>query len=164
MGMNSQMRFSRVTQILVTCTLIMNLVACGFTPVYKEGSQSAQTLSDIQVAAPSTREDYLFVRNMEERLGRNDNAKLLLAYNIQIYSEGIELYGAARARQVGVVRYRLITYDNNTTIATGVVDSFTGYDTDGLGYLRNRRNATERLMQILTDKTITDIIIKLQTR
>ena len=158
------MRFLRLPRILVACTLIMNLVACGFTPVYSEGPQSAKTLSDIQIAAPNTREEYLFVRSLEERLGRNENADLLLKYNIRIRSEGLEVFGAARARQVGSVSYQLISSSDNSTIATGSVSSFTGYSPEDLAYLSTKRDASERLVQILVDKTVTDIIIKLQAR
>ena len=156
------MRFFRILQILVAGILITNLTACGFTPVYGTNSQSAQTLSNIQIAPPNTRNEYLFVSKLEERLGRNPNAGIRLKYNIHIFSEGLEVFGASRAQRVGIVRYRLISLDDDKLLAKSSVRNFVGYDPGNSFYEGAKRDATERLIQTLVDKTVTDIIIKLQ--
>jgi LPS-assembly lipoprotein len=157
-----EMRFLRILHILVAGILITNLTACGFTPVYGTNSQSAQALLDIQIAPPNTHEEYLFVRNIEDRLGRNPNAGMLLKYKIKIYGEGVNALGAARARLIGKVAYHVISLSTDEIIAKGSVENFAGYATDNLSYLSVKRDATDRLMQILANQTITDMMIKLQ--
>jgi len=150
---------SRISQMLLAGTIAIGLAACGFTPVYGTNSQSAQALSDIQIAPPNNQAEYLLVRNLEDHWGQNPNAGMLLKYNLQLYDEGVSALGAARAQRIGTVAYRVISLTTDEIIATGFVENFVGYTTDNLSI---DRDATERLMQILADQTITDLMIKLQ--
>lgn len=147
-----------VFKILV---LLLGLAGCGFTPVYAPGSRDAQNLSNIRVAPPpNTRVGYLFVRDLEDRLGRNPNAELLLNHSIWVFEEGVE-FGVERAQVVGKVDYQLVSQSDNVVLATGSVESFTSYSSASLLYDSARRAAEERLMQILANKTITDLMVEL---
>ena len=151
----------RARKFFAILIMMVGLAACGFTPVYGTGSETGEILSDIHVTAPNNREEYLLVRNLEEKLGRNSSAQHVLRYNISLSEQGLDLTGASRVHVLGSVSYQLVSQDSGQVIASGMVDSFTAF------YVKDRlsesaqRDATDRLMQILADKLITDLSLKI---
>lgn len=141
--------------------MIVGLAACGFTPVYAPGSQTSQTLSDIRVASPSNREEYLFVRNVEDRLGRNPNAENVLRYKVWLIERRQGLIGANRSQIYGKASYQLVSPNDDKIIATGLVESFTGYSSEATLSQASQRDTKERLMTILADRVITDLTARL---
>lgn len=164
MGRGCDMGYQKVASFLGASAMLASLVACGFTPVYGPDAKAGQTLSDIQVEPPNSREEYLFVRNIEERLGRNLSANNVLKHTISVSETGVDIFGAARSRVMGVVRYQLVSRDTGQVIVTGSVESFTGYSLDDNVFKAGKRDAAERLMKILADKTVTDLMLKLSNR
>jgi len=150
----------RIAGLFTACVLVLTLAACGFTPVYAPGSPVARNLSDISPADPYNRVGYLFVRDLEERIGHNPDASLLLKHNITISETGLEI-DAARVQVIGTVDYHLVSRSDESLVATGSVNSFVAYTP--LNELNDtaRRDAFERLMRILADRTVTDLMIKL---
>ena len=140
--------------------LATGLASCGFTPVYAPGSESAANLSDIRIAAPRNEQGYLFVREMEERLGRNSQASKFLKFNITIRGEGVESE-TERRRFVGAVSYELLDIRSQAVLARGSVDSFTGYSVSGGLIVSARQDAVQRLVVILADKLVQELIVKL---
>ncbi|NUH63720.1 hypothetical protein HTT03_09755 [Sulfitobacter sp. S0837] len=155
------MKVLRSGKILVICALLAGLPACGFTPVYGTNSETGAILSDIEVAAPNTREEYFLVRDLEEQLGRNLSAKHILNYDIELSEQGLELAGASRSHVLGRVSYQLISKSTGQTIASGAVESFTSFLTRDNLSVAAQRDASERLIKILADKLTTDISLKL---
>ncbi|WP_281969155.1 LPS assembly lipoprotein LptE [Roseovarius nanhaiticus] len=155
------MGYLRAAPLLAAYGVIVSLAACGFTPVYAPGTQIDQRFSEIEVAPPNNRFEYLLVRNLEERIGRNPSGDTLLNHTLIIFEEGLEVVGAARSQIVGEVRYQLVSKDTGQVIATGSVKSFTAYSPSSQVLVATQRDTAERLMQILADKTISDLTIKL---
>ena len=151
------MQYKYFMRVLTSCILVLYMSACGFSPVYEAGSPLSSKLSDIYIAEPNTHPEYLLVRNLEERLGHNPNANLLLKHDVWVYEEDIA-YGAARVQIVGQVGYHLISRDDERVIASGKVVSFAGHMPNNPLYQTSKSAATERLMQILADKLITKLI------
>lgn len=136
---------------------LFNIVACGFTPAFAPGSSSAEYLSDISFSPPNSHVTYLFVKRMEERLGRNLNAGKILRYNIDIKEEGYEL-ASNRVQRVGTLRYQLISRNDQRVLQKGAIQSFTGFTVSGRLFDSTRRDADERLVVILADKLVTELI------
>lgn len=157
------MQHQRATRFLAAHVMIISLAACGFTPVYGPEAQTGHKLSDIQIASPNSREGYLFVQYMEERLGRNLDAGTVLKHNISIFEDGLDVIGASRSQVVGNIRYQLVSQDDDQVITTGSVQSFTAYSQTVASTGSYQRNATERLIKILADKVITDLTFKLSS-
>jgi len=155
------MGYQRAAPLLAAYGMIASLAACGFTPVYGPEAQMDQKLSNIEVAPPNNRVEYLFVRSLEERIGHNPAAENILNHDITVFEEGLEIWGAARSQLVGKVRYKLVSQDDGQVIATGSVETFTSYTPTIEGFGSNQRDATKRLMQILADKITTDLHLKL---
>ncbi len=155
------MRAPRSGQFLAIYLMLAGLAACGFTPVYGTGSEVGQVLSDIHVTAPNSREEYLFVRSLEEQLGRNPGAQHILRYNISLSEQGLDLVGASRSHVIGSVAYQLVSEDSGQVIASGSVDSFTAFHVKDRLSESAQSDATERLMKILADKLVTDLSLRL---
>jgi len=155
------MGYLRAAPLLAMCVMIASLSACGFTPVYAPGTQIDQRFSEIEIAPPNNGFEYLLVRNLEERIGRNPSGDTMLEHTLIIFEEGLEILGAARSQTVGEVRYRLVSKDTGQVIATGSVKSFTAYTPNSQGLGATQRDTVERLMQILADRTISDLTLKL---
>lgn len=154
------MRQAQKTGLFAACILVLTLAACGFKPVYAPGSPVAQNLSDITPADPYNHVGYLFVRDLEERIGHNPDAGMLLKYDIAILETGLEI-DAARVQISGEVGYHLISRADGSPVTSGSVTSFVAYSPEGELYVAARRDALERLMRILADKTVTDLMVKL---
>lgn len=147
---------------LITWALIslLSAASCGFTPVYAPGTGTQQALSEIEIAEPKSKQSYLFVREMEDRIGRSTNPSKLLKYEVKIRGEGVES-DSDRRRFVGVVTYRLIENETKKLVASGSVDSFAGYSvSDGL-LISAREDAVDRLIVILADQVTRELIAKL---
>lgn len=154
------MLYGTVTRLMAVCIFLLNLAACGFSPVYNEGSPSADKLFDIQVAPPNTHPEYLLVQNIEERLGHNPDASMLLKHDLWIYEQGLDVF-AARVHVVGKIGYTLVSQSDGNVVASGVVESFTAYSPVNKLVESARRDATERLIRILSEMLIVNLTAKL---
>ena len=157
------MRRTGIQRLTQGFALMIGVASCGFTPVYAPGSQTAQMLSEIAVAAPTNQSSYLFAREMEERLGRPTNPASTLKYRITIKGEGVES-DTERRRFVGVVSYELIATDTEAVLASGAVDSFAGYSVSNGLFVSAQQDARERLITIMADQLTRELMAKLAVR
>ena len=145
----------------VACLLgFFGVSSCGFTPAYAPGSPTRDYMSDIYVADPSNnRGSYLFVREMEKRIGRHPEADKILKHDVWIFGEGQGLASASdRQRLVGKVTYKLVSRDDGHQIAGGTVESFTSFSPSPDLNRAPERDALERLAVILADKMATQLM------
>ncbi|MER3352815.1 MAG: hypothetical protein RLQ73_02500 [Hoeflea sp. D1-CHI-28] len=148
-----------VRNLSIGAFCLFSITACGFSPVFAPGSESNEYLSDITYAPPNNRLSYLLVRRMEERLGRNLQASKILRYEIHLEEEGYEL-APGRIQRVGKLNYQLVSKDDQRVLLQGQVESFTSFTNAGALINADRRYADERLIVILADKLVTDLIAK----
>ncbi|MEP6019659.1 MAG: LPS assembly lipoprotein LptE [Paracoccaceae bacterium] len=137
-------------------SLPLALAACGFSPVNTPG---ITLVGKISVSEPDSRESFLLVQRLEERLGRTSNAKYDLALNLKISETGLAEDATAELRRFNVLGQADYTLRNLTTgeiTASGSVDNFTGYASAGttIATLSAQRDANERLMTILADSIV----------
>ncbi|MFG6581169.1 hypothetical protein ACGYK1_17390 [Sulfitobacter sp. 1A13191] len=137
------------------------LGACGFEPIYGPGSQVGRGLQNIKLAAPTNREAYIFARSFEERLGRNLGASTTLQYNISIYDQGLDLRDVSISQKIGSVSYQLIDEAGGNVIASGKVEGFTSYSSEGNLSVASQHDASERLLIILADRVISKLAAQL---
>ena len=139
--------------------IVLGTASCGFTPVYKAGSKTGAALSEVFVADPGNDKNrYLFVVEMEERVGGNMNGNLLLDYNIMISEEAIGNFPTIRFHMVGKVDYKVISIKDDRLLFSGSQDGFVAF---GSGEpLRNivTEEARERLVSILADQVTAELI------
>lgn len=137
--------------------LSLALGACGFEPVHTSGGGF---YGKVAVAAPETRESYLLVRRLEERIGRTGVAEYELALALEILEQGLAIDAEGDVRRfhlVGRVEYALRALETGEIATSGSVNGFTGFSTTGttVASLAAERDAHERLMTMLADQIIT---------
>lgn len=161
---SSSSRLSRLSRrALVAVGLAAALAGCGFTPVYAPGGSGAGLSGMIRADAPDTRDGFDFVARIEERLGRSDAPRYALRYQIRTRDEGVGITPSAettRFNLFGAVTYRLMDLETEAEVANGLAESFTGYSATRFTVSTDavERDARQRLMKILADQVVTELI------
>lgn len=136
------------------------LAACGYAPVYGPGGSAETMRGSIEVADPSDRNSFLFVAELEQRLGRPASPRYNLTYSLSFTTEsgGISTTAAVtRYTLVGTATYSLTETGTGRVVSSGAVEGFTGYSgtLGGEAFAATQTDATERLIVILADKLVT---------
>ena len=140
------------------------LGACGFTPAYAPGGGAEGLRGQIRAEEPRTTEDYAFVVQFENRLGRStDVAPFLLTYSILTDTEGLAVtpdQETLRYNLSGDVRFTVTDRASGKVLTSGRTQSFTSYSAIGttVATRASEKSARERLMVILADQTVSQLI------
>ncbi len=140
------------------------LAGCGFTPVYGPGGAATGLRGQIRAADPDTREGYVFVAQLEDRLGLPaGSAPFALEYTISTTRKGLGVTKAGettRYNLLGRLDYVLKAAGTGKVLTRGKVENFTGYSATGsiVGTISATEDATARLMVILADQLVTELI------
>lgn len=142
---------------------VLALGACGFTPAYGPQGPANRLQNQILVDAPDTREAFLLTQRIEERLGRATTGRYTLSVEIDT-----EIEGQATASDGSTTRNRLRGRANYTlrdaakvVVSQRRIVAFTGYSATGsnVATLASQRDATSRLMTLLADRIIDQLIL-----
>jgi LPS-assembly lipoprotein len=143
------------------------LAGCGFTPVYGPQPEGAgSTLRGrINVADPRDEEGYALVKRLQDRLGRPEGADLALTADIRVSEDAVGFLPdgeISRYNVVGEAAWRLTRIGEETLVASGRERSFTSYSATSTTVATNfaQRDARRRLMVILADRIVTDLIAR----
>ena len=139
---------------------LLVLSACGFAPAL--GPSQGGPLPAYRLAEPNDRNDFLYRSALEDRLGPADPAAPLLDYGISVSEAVIAVSRRENARRVqenGAVTWR-VTDATGTVIASGREEGFTAWSSTGttLSVRASERDAEERLMRLLADRTVTALL------
>ncbi|WP_272003704.1 LPS assembly lipoprotein LptE [Roseovarius sp. ZX-A-9] len=139
------------------------LGGCGFTPVYGPGGSAAALHDAVLVDAPTTRDAFLLVREIEQRLGRGNPAVYGLSYAIKVDEESIAIDlndVTQRYNLLGEITYALRNLETGAVVTSGKVSNFTGYSASGstVATQAAERDARARLMSILANMLITRLV------
>ena len=138
------------------------LAACGFVPVRGPSGAAAGLQGLIDVADPDDPTGFALVRALEDRLGTSDTPRYRLAADIFLGAEGIGVtaqQNVTRTTLLARVPWRLAALDG-AIVADGEARGFTGYSTTStsVATLAARRDAEERLMRIVADEIVADLL------
>ena len=141
------------------------LAGCGFTPVYGPGGEASSMRGRIDVASPRDEEGYALVKRLQDRLGRPDGADLKLTADIRLSEDAVGFLSdgeISRYNVIGEAAWRLIRKDDEALVASGRERSFTSYSATSTTVATTfaQRDARERLMVILADRIVTDLIAR----
>lgn len=143
----------------------LGLGACGFSPVYGPGGSGNALHDSVLLDAPESTEAYFYSRRFEERLGRaGASAPYRLSVDFTIEENAIGSTSAGedtRYRLVGSARFVLTSVASGASVHTSVTNAFTGYSTTGstVATRASERAALERLMILLADQTVDDLLL-----
>ena len=157
-----------ITRRLFCLGSVAALGACGFTPVYGPGGGGAALQNALLVDAPNSRDGFLLVQGIEERLGRGSPATYGLSHAITVTEEAIAIDAndvTTRYNLLGEITYALRNLDTGAVITSGKVSNFTGYSASGstVATQAAERDARTRLMAILADQIITRLVVAVPT-
>ena len=153
--------------------LLLLLAACGFTPAYGPAGVARGLTGQIAIDPPRDETGFIFVKRMEERLGRTESAPYRLAADLKVNEErqGItQANDSIRVHVVGTLSYRLLAAGTDQAVTAGQITSFTAYSDPVFTGTRvtiagnpvtvraARRDATERLMTILADRLTAELL------
>ncbi len=141
--------------------LPLALAACGFEPVYAPGGSGSALHGKVQVSAPNNVESYLLVQNLEQRLGRSAGSVKSYELNVNVFTEtrraAIRTTNQTDRYTIeGQARFALKSKDTGQVVTSGTVSDFVGYSAAGstVSTLADERDATDRLMVILSDQIV----------
>ncbi|SNT05617.1 LPS assembly lipoprotein LptE [Tropicimonas sediminicola] len=150
--------------LLAALAVTGGLAACGFTPAYAPGGSAYALRNQILAEAPSSTEEYAFVVQFEDRLGRtSDAAPYLLTYSITTETDGLAVTSdqeTLRYNLSGEVRFTVTDRASGAVLTSGRTESFTSYSAIGttVATRASEKSASERLMVILADQTVSQLL------
>ncbi|MCG7494077.1 LPS assembly lipoprotein LptE [Thalassobius sp. Cn5-15] len=149
--------------MMMTCAVA--LMGCGFTPVYAPDGAASDLEGQIAFADPSSRDEQLLVRHLEQRLGYTTAGRYRLSYDLTVDQRRIavtETNTTARFNLIGEVRYRVTDASSETVLISGSATQFTGFSATGTTVATRAANedARARLMVILGDQIVAHLFAK----
>lgn len=139
------------------------LAGCGFAPVYGTGGPARELLNRVRIEDPTDKNAFDLVERLEERLGRPQNVAFRLSYGITTRSKGLGITpdnSTTRYNIDGMASYTLSDAVSGTPLAQGDVTTFVSYSASGSTVATDaaERNAYERLMRLLADQIVNELI------
>ena len=149
-------------------TVLFGAAACltvgGFTPAFGRTGGGTRLDGAILMDEPKTEAAYQLTRRIEDRLGRNLNARFGLSYSIDLTEVPIANTANninTRYNILGEITYALRDLDSGAVVTSGKMNNFTSYSRSvtTLATQAAEKEARDRLMLILGDQIITRLII-----
>lgn len=146
-------------------TILLSLAAlagCGFEPVYAPSGSASTLQGRIAIAPPADEEGFALVGRLEDRLGAANSADLTLTADIRLTEESVGFLpdgSISRFNVLGQVDWTLSRADGQPALA-GSERSFTSYSATSttVATIFAKRDARRRLMVILADRIVADIL------
>jgi len=140
------------------------LAGCGFTPIYGPDGNALALRDAIRMDAPNTRDSFDFVAHMEQRLGRAGAPRYDLSYAITTRESGLAITGSnfvTRFNVQGTLTYTVKPIGAKNPVTEGTITGFTSYSASGstISTLASERDAHARLMVILADKVVAQLLV-----
>ncbi|MGI9393376.1 MAG: LPS assembly lipoprotein LptE [Boseongicola sp.] len=137
------------------------LAGCGFEPVYAPEGRAHGLRGRIDVAEPADEEGFALVQRLEDRLGSTAGGDLMLNAEIRVEEKAVGLLpdgSISRYNVLGQVNWSL--NDGSGPQISGNERSFTSYSATSttVATIVAQRDARERLMIILADRIVADIL------
>ena len=139
--------------------------ACGFEPVYKEGSVAADLKGQIALSVLEGRNGFEMRERLEERLGFADTgAKYLLTYTLTVTSEDLTVSEDAeitRFNLEGVSNFKIEDRMTGEHVFADSVKSFTAYSATSETFPTSvaKQDANNRLAQSLAELIVNRLSI-----
>ena len=146
-------------------TFLLSLTAlagCGFEPVYGPSGSGTGLGGRITVAPPTDEEGFALVNRLKEQLGPATAPDLTLTADIRLQEESLGFLPdgtISRFNVLGKVSWALTGTDGSTALS-GNERSFTSYSATSttVATIFAQRDARRRLMVILADRIVADIL------
>ena len=138
--------------------------ACGFETVYAPSMSTNSVRNNFDLSAPTDRGTYQFYHKLKGQISDNPQAQYALSYTISQSATNAATDADGKSHRgvlKGSLAYRITRKINGETVKTGNVKGFTSYSalassvaSDAAG-----RDATKRLMKILSDNLVDELMM-----
>ncbi len=150
-------------RIFLSLLAALPLAACGFTPAYGPSGPARGLLGRVRVDDPDDKLSFDLVARLEERLGRTRTPAFLLSYEISTREQGQAIApdnSITRYQLFGSAEYTIRDAATGDVLTKGRANGFTVFSAIGnrVESKASRADAGVRLMQILADRIVTDLI------
>lgn len=157
------MSLSNRRNFLLLASAPLALSACGFKPIYGEGSAAEQMHGRIALGEFSGLSGFQMREQLETRLGAATEATHVLSVDLNIGSKGLAITtdgSITRYKLSGSAKFTIRLLDGGLA-AQGDVRAFTAYNATDATYATRvaEQDARRRLIVTLADKIITDMAI-----
>jgi len=145
------------------------LAGCGFEPTYGTGGSASGFLGQITVDAPTDNRTYLLTRELEDRLGRNLSGAYGLTVSVTTNEDSVgrTIVGkTSRYDVIGEATFALRDMATGEVLTSGKTKNYVGYSATGstVATIAAEEDATERLMVILSDQIVANLLAYAATR
>lgn len=149
----------------LTLLAALPAAACGFQPAYAPGAPARALFNKVKTDDPGDKASFDLVGRLEERLGRPEEPIYRLTYGISVSSVGLGITpsnATTRYNLNGTANYSLRRVSDDKVLASGGVRNFTSFSATGtvVATAASERDALRRLMWMLADQIVTDLIVK----
>lgn len=139
------------------------LAACGFEPAFGPKGAASGLMGQVAFIEPRSRDAFDLVGRLQERLGRATNPRWRLGFKMTLSQEGLGITSdnvTTRYDLLGKVDWTMTDLATDKVVASGSTESFTAYSASGtvVSTATSERDAHQRLMRILADQIVTDLI------
>lgn len=155
--------FNRRTVLMLA--LGAGVSACGFTPVYKEGSTASALQGQIEIDLVKGRNGFELREELENRLGRADaGAPYVLTFKLTTTETGLavtEDEGTTRTNLIGVAAFTVRRKSTGEVAYRDSVRNITAYGNTSETFPSAvaKRDANTRLARVLADQIANRIAI-----
>ena len=142
---------------ILALALGASVSACGFTPVYKEGSQAKALQGQIAIDLVKGRNGFELRQQLENRLGiATDAAPYVLTFKLTITESGLavtEDEGTTRTNLTGIAAFTVRSAATGAIVYKDSVRNFTAFGSSSATYPSSvaERDANVRLAKALAD-------------
>jgi LPS-assembly lipoprotein len=148
---------------LLAMLALFGLGACGFSPAYGPTGPAQGMRGRIKAAPPVTRNDFDFVAAFEDSLGRSTDPAWRLDYQISVSVVNLAVTpegSILRYNYIGTVSFQVRDVTTDAVVTQGSANSFTASAAtrSTIAAAASTTDATTRLMQILSDLVITQLL------
>ena len=154
--------------------VFLTVTACGYTPAYAPGGPATALRNHVAVQAPETEDEFNLVKELEQRMGRPEEPRYSLSYDLNTSREGVGItpeQEIIRFNIAGEARYVLRDLATGEILTSGATDTFTSYSVGSvdvtatppstnatIATLAAENDAKVRLMTALADQIVTRLL------
>lgn len=165
---------TRTLLLPLAAALAVALAGCGYTPAYAPNGPAGELRVSIAFDPPKTENEFAFVRQLEQRLGRAEEPRYRLSYQIATVRDSAGVTPAQetiRYNIFGKVSYVLRDAATGAELTSGSTDTFTSYSVASVDVSASppstnaaiateaaERDAYARLMAALADQLVTRLV------
>jgi LPS-assembly lipoprotein len=148
--------------MLAASALTLALGACGYTPIYGEGTAASGLNGKIEITSGKGREPFEMRERMVERFGFATDPRYALVFSYDVSSKGLAVSTTAeitRYNLTGISKFKVTDLSSGKVVFSSTVKSLTAYSATSETYPTRvaEQDARTRLALALADQIITRV-------